>query len=122
VHQAANRFTAAVLLPWEDFQEQVYLTGFDIPILAEHYSICCSQILLPMTEVIPGRLFFSGAFFAAEPLNPDRWVVQYAAFSRYLFSYLRSSVIYLLVRYSECYFFVTPWIYPVFNRIVNRQY
>ena len=50
-HLAANKFATAVLLPKEDFLENVYATGLDIIALSQIYKKSCSQVLLRMGEV-----------------------------------------------------------------------
>jgi len=77
VHLAANRFAAAVLLPWKSFESKMYETGLDVIALAGFYQKSCSQVLLRMGEVLKGRLFFYGALYELLPdVEPD-WRVTY---------------------------------------------
>lgn len=77
VHLAANRFAAAVLLPKEDFESEIYKTGLDVIALAKLYSKSCSQVLLRMGEVLQGNLFFYGALYERDPRANSNWVVTY---------------------------------------------
>lgn len=63
VHQAANRFAAAVLLPREPFREKVYETGLDLVALRELYHKSYTQLLIRMGEVLDGDVFFYGALY-----------------------------------------------------------
>ena len=75
VHLAANRFATAVLLPKEEFREQVYETGFDVIALSKLYSKSCSQVLLRIGEVLQGKLFMYAALY--EPDVDSQWYVTY---------------------------------------------
>lgn len=67
LHQAANRFAAAVLLPREPFREKVYETGLDLIALRELYRKSYTQLLIRMGEVLQGDLFFYGALYELAP-------------------------------------------------------
>jgi len=67
LHQAANRFAAAVLLPREPFREKVYETGLDLVALRELYRKSYTQLLIRMGEVLQGELFFYGALYELAP-------------------------------------------------------
>jgi hypothetical protein len=82
VHNAANRFAAAVLLPREEFQNKVYETGFDIVALGEFYWKSCAQIVIRIAEVLQGEMFYYGALY--EPfgsLHRDYRVTYWSASS-----------------------------------------
>ena len=82
VHNAANRFAAAVLLPYKEFQDKVYETGFDIVALGELYWKSCAQIIIRIAEVLQGEMFYYGALY--EPfrsINPEYRVTYWAASS-----------------------------------------
>jgi hypothetical protein len=76
-HLAANKFATAVLLPKEDFLENVYATGLDIIALSQIYKKSCSQVLLRMGEVLQDKLFFYGALYEPVPDHEDRWTLNY---------------------------------------------
>jgi len=82
VHNAANRFAAAVLLPREEFRNKVYETGFDIVALGELYWKSCAQIIIRISEVLQGEIFYYGALY--EPfriVHPDYRVTYWSASS-----------------------------------------
>jgi len=82
VHNAANRFAAAVLLPREEFQNKVYETGFDIIALGEFFWKSCAQIIIRIAEVLQGEMFYYGALY--EPfrsINPEYRVTYWSASS-----------------------------------------
>jgi hypothetical protein len=82
VHNAANRFAAAVLLPREEFQNKVYETGFDIVALGEFYWKSCAQIIIRIAEVLQGGMFYYGALY--EPfriVRPEYRVTYWSASS-----------------------------------------
>ena len=67
LHQAANRFAAAVLLPREPFKEKVRQTGLDLVALRELYRKSYHQLLIRMGEVLDGEVFFYGALYELVP-------------------------------------------------------
>lgn len=77
VHQAANRFATAVLLPKESFRDKVYETGMDVVTLSKYYYKSCSQVLLRMGEVLYGKLFFYGALYENTEQDKSDWKVTY---------------------------------------------
>lgn len=76
-HTAANQFASAVLLPKKEFEEKVYESGLDVPVLADLYSKSCSQVLLRMGEVLQGELFFYGALYEPDRSKFNTWRVAY---------------------------------------------
>jgi hypothetical protein len=82
VHNAANRFAAAVLLPRDEFRDKVYETGFDIVALGELYWKSCAQIIIRIAEVFQGEMFYYGALY--EPfriVHPEYRVTYWSASS-----------------------------------------
>ena len=77
VHLAANRFAAAVLLPRDEFEKQIYTTGFDIIALSKRYYKSCSQVLLRMGEVLQGKLFFYAALYEQSDHTEPSWRINY---------------------------------------------
>lgn len=77
VHNAANRFATAVLLPRDDFQKKVYESGFDVIALSRLYAKSCSQVLLRMGEVLQGGVFFYAALYEAGSGSDNDWKVGY---------------------------------------------
>ena len=82
VHNAANRFAAAVLLPREEFHNKVYETGFDIVALGEFYWKSCAQIIIRIAEVLQGEMFYYGALYEpVRSINPEYRVTYWSASS-----------------------------------------
>ena len=82
VHNAANRFAAAVLLPREEFQNKVYETGFDVVALGELYWKSCAQIVIRIAEVLQGEMFYYGALYEpCRSINPEYRVTYWSASS-----------------------------------------
>jgi hypothetical protein len=82
VHNAANRFAAAVLLPRDEFRDKVFETGFDIVALGELYWKSCAQIIIRIAEVFQGDIFYYGALY--EPcriVHPEYRVTYWSASS-----------------------------------------
>jgi hypothetical protein len=82
VHNAANRFAAAVLLPRDEFRNKVYETGFDVVALGELYWKSCAQIIIRIAEVLQGEIFYYGALY--EPfriVHPEYRVTYWSASS-----------------------------------------
>lgn len=84
LHNAANRFASAVLLPGESFTRKLYETGLDLFELVNYYKKSCSQVLLRMGEVLNGKHFFYGALYEFE-LDEDKWSLNYCTLSPSLF-------------------------------------
>lgn len=76
VHQAANKFATAVLLPKEEFRNKIYELGFDVIALSKFYSKSCSQVLLRMGEVLQGSVFLYSALYEQGP-EVDNWILNY---------------------------------------------
>jgi hypothetical protein len=76
VHLVANKFATAVLLPKDEFQDNIYETGFDVIALSKLYSKSCSQVLLRMGEVLQGRIFFYSALYEFNS-EQNAWTLNY---------------------------------------------
>jgi hypothetical protein len=63
VHNEANRFAGAVLLPREEFKRMALKTGLDARALGDHYSKSYAQIIIRIAEVMQGDMFYYGALY-----------------------------------------------------------
>jgi hypothetical protein len=80
IHLVANKFATAVLLPKDEFKENIYGTGFDVIELAKVYSKSCAQVVLRMGEVLEGSIFlFSGLY--EEGAEVGNWTLRYRTVS-----------------------------------------
>ncbi len=75
VHNEANRFAGAVLLPYEQFKRKVLETGLDVLALCDLYSKSCSQIIIRMAEVLRGDMFFYGALYQLQKDYDSQYVL-----------------------------------------------
>ena len=76
IHLVANKFATAVLLPGDEFRENVYETGFDVIALSKLYSKSCSQVLLRMGEVLEGSIFLYSALYE-QSAEVGNWTLHY---------------------------------------------
>jgi hypothetical protein len=82
VHNAANGFAAAVLLPREEFRNKVFETGFDVVALGELYWKSCAQIIIRIAEVLQGEMFYYGALYeSSKVVRPEYRVTYWSASS-----------------------------------------
>jgi len=63
VHNEANRFAGAVLLPREEFKRMAIKTGLDAKALGDHYSKSYAQMIIRIAEVMQGDMFYYGALY-----------------------------------------------------------
>jgi len=77
VHNAANRFAAAVLLPSQEFKKNAYETGFDIVALSELYWKSYPQVIIRIAEVLQGEMFYYGALYELLDGLPVQYVLTY---------------------------------------------
>lgn len=63
VHNEANKFAGAVLLPREEFKRMALKTGLDAIALRDHYQKSCSQMIIRIAEVMQGDMFYYGALY-----------------------------------------------------------
>jgi len=63
VHNEANRFAGAVLLPREEFKRMALKTGLDARALADHYSKSYAQMIIRIAEVMQRDMFYYGALY-----------------------------------------------------------
>jgi len=76
IHLVANKFATAVLLPKDEFKENIYGTGFDVIELSKVYSKSCAQVVLRMGEVLEGSIFlYSGLY--EEGVEVGNWTLRY---------------------------------------------